>query len=148
MTVTTAPLTETVSDVLATPYPSRPSAVTILVADDEDDLRDVVAFRLQVAGYEVVTADNGSDALEIARRELPALIVLDVSMPGMSGFDVCHQLHAAPRTAHTPIMMLSARSDPSEIELGLALGADEYMLKPFSATDLVQRVRWLLLAAS
>jgi DNA-binding response OmpR family regulator len=146
MTVMIAPATETLDDALSTPYRSRPSAVTVLVADDDDDIRDLVAFKLQIAGYDVFTADNGNDALKTARRRLPDLIVLDVSMPGMSGLDVCHQLHAVPETAHIPVMILSARTDPTEVDLGLALGADEYMLKPFSAADLVRRVRWLLLA--
>jgi DNA-binding response OmpR family regulator len=148
MMVTVAPPADTFHKIVATPNPPYLSAATVLVADDDDDIRDLVSFRLQTAGYEVVTADNGNDALKTARWKLPDLIVLDVSMPGMSGFDVCHQLRAAPRTAYIPVMMLSARTQLTEIDLGLALGADEYMLKPFSTAELIRRVRWLLLATS
>lgn len=113
---------------------------SVLVAEDDADIRDLVAFKLEQAGYEVITAEDGPSALAAARRSAPDLAVLDVSMPGMSGLDVCRQLRADPTTATIPIIMLTARAQERDVEDGLTAGADDYMIKPFSPRELVARV--------
>jgi CheY-like chemotaxis protein len=132
---------------LALPAQSRRSRLgpkTVLVADDEDDIRDLIAFRLQSVGYDVVTADNGHEALAVARRRLPDLMVLDVGMPGMDGIEVCHRVHEDPVTAEIPVIMVSARAQRTDIDLAYAAGADDFLVKPFQPTILIQRIGWLV----
>jgi two-component system phosphate regulon response regulator PhoB/two-component system alkaline phosphatase synthesis response regulator PhoP len=119
---------------------------TILVADDDDTVRDLVAFKLAAAGYRTITADNGSAALNLVHRELPDMVILDVAMPGLDGLSVCYELHSSSATAQIPVLMLSGRGRQVDIDLGLTVGADDYLIKPFSPAELVRRVRWLLLA--
>ena len=116
----------------------------ILVVDDEPDIVALVAYHLARAGYRVVTASSGADALDIARRERPALLVLDLMLPGMSGFEVLEQLRADDATRDAGVLMLTARSDEPDRIRGLSLGADDYLVKPFSPQELVLRVGAIL----
>jgi DNA-binding response OmpR family regulator len=116
----------------------------VLVADDDADIRDLVAFKLEQAGLEVVAVEDGQAALEEARARRPILAVLDVSMPGLSGIDVCRMLRADPATAGMLIIMLTARVQEKDAEGGFSAGADDYVTKPFSPRELVARIQSLL----
>jgi two-component system phosphate regulon response regulator PhoB len=116
----------------------------ILVVDDEADIVALVAYHLAKAGYRVSTAANGSDALASARQERPALMVLDVMLPGLSGYDVLEQLRASDRTKDVAVLMLTARREESDRIGGLTRGADDYLTKPFSPQELVLRVAAIL----
>ena len=116
----------------------------ILVADDERDIRELIGFTLRHHGHEVLTASNGEDALAIALRDLPDLVLLDIRMPRMTGYDVCRRLRADPTTRHVPIAFLSAKGQESEIQAGIDAGATDYILKPFAPDQLVNRVALLL----
>jgi two-component system phosphate regulon response regulator PhoB len=116
----------------------------ILVVDDEPDIVALVAYHLVKGGYRVSTATNGSDALRLLQQEHPALIVLDLMLPGMSGFEVLHELRTDESTRDIAVLMLTARRDESDRIHGLTLGADDYLTKPFSPQELVLRVRNIL----
>ena len=116
----------------------------VLVADDDADIRDLVAFKLEQAGLEVIAVEDGQAALEQARARQPTLAVLDVSMPGLSGIDVCRMLRADPATAGMLIIMLTARVQEKDVEGGFSAGADDYVTKPFSPRALVSRIQALL----
>jgi len=116
----------------------------ILIAEDERDIRDLVAFTLRFAGYEVVTAANGEEAVALAPKENPDLILMDVRMPRMTGYDACRILKANPEMKDTPVVFLSAKGQESEIQTGLEVGAEEYLLKPFAPDQLTERVRAIL----
>ncbi len=116
----------------------------VLVADDDADIRDLVAFKLEQAGLDVIAVEDGQAALEQARRRQPTLAVLDVSMPGLSGIDVCRMLRADPSTASMLIIMLTARVQEQDVEGGFSAGADDYVTKPFSPRELVTRIQALL----
>jgi len=116
----------------------------VLVADDDADIRDLVAFKLEQAGLEVIAVEDGETALEQARAEQPALAVLDISMPGLSGIDVCRMLRADPATSGMLIIMLTARVQEQDVESGFSAGADDYVTKPFSPRELVSRIQALL----
>ncbi|WP_305788161.1 response regulator transcription factor [Symbioplanes lichenis] len=119
----------------------------VLVADDDADIRDLVAFKLEQAGLEVVSVEDGQAALEQARLRRPTLAVLDVSMPGLSGIDVCRMLRADPATAGILVIMLTARVQEQDVEGGFSAGADDYVTKPFSPRELVSRIQALLTRA-
>ena len=125
-----------------TPTPTE--GERILVVDDEPDIVALVVYHLAKAKYRVSSATSGSDALALAKRERPALIVLDLMLPGMSGFDVLEQLRADPDTASIAVLMLTARKDEPDRIRGLELGADDYLTKPFSPQELVLRVGAIL----
>jgi two-component system, OmpR family, phosphate regulon response regulator PhoB len=116
----------------------------ILVVEDEPDIVALVAYHLAKAGYRVSTASTGTDALEIARQECPSLIVLDLMLPGLSGFDVLEQLRADEATRDVAVLMLTARREEPDRIRGLSLGADDYLTKPFSPQELVLRVTAIL----
>lgn len=116
----------------------------ILVAEDEPDIRGLIVFSLQYAGFEVVEAFNGQDAVEKATAVNPDLILLDVRMPKMTGYEACKALKAQPTTKGIPVVFLSARGQESEIKYGLELGAEEYILKPFAPDELYRRVESIL----
>ena len=116
----------------------------ILVVDDEPDALELIEFNLKSAGFEVVTALDGESALKKARQLLPALIILDVMLPELDGMEVCKALRREPGTAGIPIIMLTAKAAEIDRVLGLELGADDYVTKPFSPRELVLRVRGLL----
>ncbi len=118
--------------------------VTVLLAEDDADIRDLVTFKLRQQGYEVRAFEDGLSALASARDEMPDLALLDVTMPGMSGLDVCRELRADPATADVPIILLTARAQESDIETGFSVGADDYVVKPFSPRELVSRVQAVL----
>jgi DNA-binding response OmpR family regulator len=116
----------------------------ILVVDDERDLVDLISLNLQRHGYEVITAHDGKVGLEMARKQLPDLTILDLMMPGLSGQEVVTRLKGDPQTASLPILMLTARGEETDIIVGLSLGADDYVTKPFSVKVLMARVAAVL----
>lgn len=116
----------------------------ILIAEDEPDIRDLVAFTLRFAGHEVVTGINGEEAVQIAKQEYPDLILLDVRMPRMTGYEACKLIKADPKLKDVPVVFLSAKGQESEIRDGLDAGAEEYLLKPFAPDQLTDRVRSIL----
>ena len=121
-----------------------PVADRILVVDDEPEIVALVPYHLAKTGYRISTAAAGQDALDIARRERPALIVLDLMLPGMSGFDVLEQLRSDDSTRDVAVLMLTARREEPDRIRGLSLGADDYLTKPFSPQELVLRVGAIL----
>lgn len=114
----------------------------LLVVDDEPSILTLLKFNLEQSGFEVLTAENGNDALDIATTEDLTLIVLDLMLPGMDGMDVCKTLRQ--EKINTPILMLTAKDDEFDKILGLELGADDYMTKPFSPREVVARVKAIL----
>lgn len=116
----------------------------ILIAEDERDIRDLIAFTLRFAGHEVIATANGEEALQSALQEIPDLILLDVRMPRMSGYEACEQIKSNTSTQHIPVIFLSAKGQESEVQTGLKAGATEYILKPFSPDQLTERVRVIL----
>lgn len=124
--------------------PAAGQGERVLVVDDEPDIVALVAYHLAKAGYRVSTAVSGPDALAAAQRERPSLIVLDLMLPGLSGFDVLEQLRASDTTRHTAVLMLTARKEEPDRIRGLSLGADDYLTKPFSPAELVLRVGAIL----
>jgi len=118
--------------------------VKILVVDDEKDITALVAYHLEREGFRVLQAYDGLQGLELARRERPNLLVLDLMLPVMSGLDVCRRLRKEPETARLPILMLTAKTEETDKVLGLELGADDYLTKPFGPRELVARVKALI----
>jgi two-component system phosphate regulon response regulator PhoB len=116
----------------------------ILVVDDEPEAVELVEFNLRQAGFVVVSAADGKEALRKAKEHLPALIVLDVMLPGVDGLEVCKLLRRNPATASIPILMLTAKAAEIDRVLGLELGADDYVTKPFSPRELVLRIKKIL----
>ena len=116
----------------------------ILVVDDEPDIVALVAYHLARSGYRVSTGSSGNEALDSARRERPALVVLDLMLPGISGYDVLEQLRASDATRDIAVLMLTARREEQDRIQGLVLGADDYLTKPFSPQELVLRVGAIL----
>ncbi len=117
---------------------------TILVVDDEQDILELLRYNLTAQGYDVLTAETGEKALETARKKNPSLIVLDLMLPGIDGLEVCKTLKSNHKCAHIPIVMLTAKGEESDIVVGLELGADDYVTKPFSPKVLTARIRRLL----
>jgi two-component system phosphate regulon response regulator PhoB len=117
---------------------------TVLVIDDERDLIDLVRYNLEKAGFDVIGATKAEAGLEIAKLNSPDLVVLDIMMPGQDGLEVCRQLRSDARTARVPIIMLTAKASEADRVVGLEIGADDYLAKPFSPRELVARVRALL----
>ncbi|WP_458524659.1 response regulator transcription factor [Onishia taeanensis] len=116
----------------------------VLVVDDEPNIVLSLEFLMQQAGFEVVTAEDGEDALARVAEAPPDLVLLDISLPGISGFDVLERLRTDPALTRLPIIMLTAHGREVEREKGLALGADDYITKPFSTQALVNKVKTLL----
>jgi DNA-binding response OmpR family regulator len=117
---------------------------TILVIDDEKDLLELVRYNLEKEHFDAIVTSDGASGLEIAVRHRPDLIVLDLMMPGMDGLEVCRELRADSRTARIPIIMLTARATEADRVVGLEMGADDYVTKPFSPRELVARVKAVL----
>jgi two-component system phosphate regulon response regulator PhoB len=126
------------------PDPSKASGDRVLVVDDEPDITALVAYHLARSGYRVSTAATGTEALRAVREEHPALVVLDLMLPELSGFQVLERLRADPAHASIPVLMLTARREEADRVEGLSLGADDYLVKPFSPQELVLRVRNIL----
>lgn len=116
----------------------------VLVADDENDIRRLVVFTLKRAGFDIVEASDGRQALEQALANEVDLIILDVMMPYMDGYEVCRQLRANPGTANVPVLFLSAKGQNYEIGQGLNAGATDYIVKPFVPKDLAAKAKQLL----
>ena len=120
------------------------SAPTILVADDEEDLRELVTYRLTRSGYKVIGAGDGLQALELAAERTPDLMVLDVMMPKLDGYELTRRVRAEAALRSIPVILLTARSQESDIDRGFEVGADDYLKKPFNPDELVARVRAVL----
>ena len=116
----------------------------ILIAEDERDIRDLVAFTLRFAGYEVFAAANGEEAVEMAPNVNPDLILMDVRMPRMTGYEACRIMKLNPDLKDIPIVFLSAKGQEAEIQQGLDVGAEEYLLKPFAPDQLTSHVKTIL----
>ena len=119
-----------------------------MIVEDEAILRDTIVYNLKADGYEVLTAGDGATALDLALHKRPDLVLLDLMLPVMDGLEVCRQLRKRSETAETPILMLTARSEETDKVVGLELGADDYVTKPFSWRELRARVRALLRRAT
>ena len=116
----------------------------ILIAEDEPDIRELVAFTLRFAGHEVITTSNGEEAYNKAQEIIPDLIMMDVRMPRMTGYDACRAMKQIPALKDIPVVFLSAKGQDAEIQTGLDAGAEEYLLKPFAPDQLVDRVKAIL----
>jgi len=117
---------------------------TVLVIDDAKDLIELVRFNLEKSGFDIMSAIDGRSGLEIATQHAPDIILLDLMMPGMDGLEICRHLRQDPRTRQIPIIMLTARAEEADRIVGLELGADDYITKPFSPRELVARVKAIL----
>jgi len=116
----------------------------IVIAEDEPDIRELIAFTLRFAGYEVITGSNGQEGYDLTKQHHPDLSMFDVRMPRMTGYDACKKIKADPEIAHIPVIFLSAKGQENEIEQGIAAGADDYLLKPFAPDQLTERVKAVL----
>ena len=124
--------------------PQPAARLLVLVADDDEDILQLLSFRLERAGYEIVQARSGDEALRLALELVPALAVLDVMMPGLNGYEVTRELRRNQATSTTPVILLTAKAQATDVARGLAAGADDYVTKPFDARDLADRVDRLL----
>jgi DNA-binding response OmpR family regulator len=115
----------------------------ILVAEDERDIRELINFTLRLNGYEVVSASDGEEALELALKEYPDLVLLDIRMPRLNGYEVCRLIKGNEATKHIPVVFLTAKGQENEVEKGMKAGATDYILKPFSPDQLVERLEKL-----
>lgn len=116
----------------------------IVVVEDEEDILELLRYHLTREGYNVTTATNGEQALKIIAQKMPALVLLDLMLPGLNGLELCRSLKKDPKTSAIPIMMVTAKNEESDVVIGLELGADDYIMKPFSLKVLVARVHALL----
>ncbi|MGW8144565.1 MAG: response regulator transcription factor [Anaerolineales bacterium] len=116
----------------------------ILIAEDEQDILELIIFTLQFGGHEVIPTTNGEKALEMARKESPDLALLDVRMPLMSGYEVCSQIKSDLEIQHIPVVFLSAKGQEAEIKTGYEMGAIDYILKPFAPDQLLNRLEEIL----
>ena len=114
--------------------------VKILIAEDEPDIRELVKFTLEFGGYEVVVTKNGQEAAERAPDVMPDLIMMDVRMPKMTGYQACAAMKANPKIRHIPVIFLSAKGQEQEVETGMSVGAEAYILKPFAPEELLRRL--------
>jgi two-component system alkaline phosphatase synthesis response regulator PhoP len=117
---------------------------TIAIIEDESNIVELVKYNLDREGYHTLSASNGKKGLELVRQELPDLVILDLMMPELDGISVCKQLRADPQTKNIPVIILTAKSEEADRVLGLEMGADDYVTKPFSPRELVARVRAVL----
>lgn len=116
----------------------------ILIVEDEKDIAKMLDYNLKKEGFRAISAHYGEDALDMAHRECPDLIILDLMLPGIDGFEVCKTLKKENKTANIPIIMLTAKSQESDKIVGLELGADDYVTKPFSPRELIARIKAIL----
>jgi len=124
--------------------PCAAARPVVLVADDDEDILQLLTFRLERAGYEIVQARTGDEALQLVLELVPALAVLDVMMPGLDGFEVTREIRRNAKTSTMPIILLTAKAQATDVSGGAAAGADEYVKKPFDARDLTGRIDALL----
>jgi two-component system alkaline phosphatase synthesis response regulator PhoP len=116
----------------------------ILIIEDDDDIRELIAFNLEISGYEIIKCDNGEDGIRQAVQMAPDLILLDVTLPGIDGFEVCRRIKKDQSLKETTVIMLTARTDDNDIITGLETGADDYITKPFRPKVLLARVKTAL----
>jgi len=116
----------------------------ILVVEDEEDIQELVRYNLAKEGYQVDVVSSGEEALQAVRNQPPKLMVLDLMLPGVDGLDVCKMLKNDPKTMNVPVVMLTSKGEESDIVIGLELGADDYITKPFSPKVLIARIRAVL----
>jgi DNA-binding response OmpR family regulator len=116
----------------------------ILIAEDERDIRDLIQFTLAFAGHQVTAAANGAEAVELAPKVMPDLIMMDVRMPKMTGYEACRQIKAMDALKHIPVVFLSAKGQDEEVKTGIELGAAAYILKPFAPEELNQQIGAIL----
>lgn len=112
----------------------------ILVIDDDDTLRSNTALYLQMSGFEIIVAENGAEGVRLARKNLPDLVICDITMPGMDGYAVIENLSKTPETAIIPFIFLTAKSEKEDFRMGMQLGADDYIAKPFNFDDLISAI--------
>ena len=113
----------------------------VLAVEDGEDILELITYNLEREGYEVTGATTGEDGIDAARSEKPDLILLDLMLPGIDGLEVCRRLKADPDTAHIPVVMVTAKGEETDIVTGFELGADDYVIKPFSPRVLIARIR-------
>lgn len=116
----------------------------ILIAEDERDIRELITFTLQHSGFDVVATADGESALELVGREMPDLVLLDVRMPRMDGYEVCRQIKSNHKLAEIPVAFLSAKGQEAEVRAGMEAGAQAYILKPFSMDELLSKIEFIL----
>lgn len=116
----------------------------IVIAEDERDIRDLVTFTLTFAGHQVIPAANGEELVEKVLQEIPDLILTDVRMPRLTGYEACKRIKSEEKVKHIPLVFLSAKGQEAEVQTGIEAGADEYILKPFSPDQLTDRVKSIL----
>jgi len=116
----------------------------ILVVEDDADIAQLLELSLKKAGFDVMVSGNGIEALSLARQYLPSLVLLDLMLPGIDGFEVCRELKREAKTSRIPVLMLTARGEEIDRVIGLELGADDYVVKPFSPREIILRVRAIL----
>ncbi len=126
------------------PGKEKMSKEKILIVDDEEDILELLKYNLQKEGYQVTAATSGENALTLARSQMPALIVLDLMLPGIDGLEVCKIIKNDTKTLNIPIIMLTAKGEEADVVTGLELGADDYIAKPFSPKVLIARIRNVL----
>ena len=119
-------------------------STTVCVVEDEEDIREILEIQLKREGYRVILAESGEQGLMKIQEQIPDLILLDLMLPGMNGFDVCRTIRADKATCRIPIIMLTARSEEADIITGLELGADDYVIKPFRPREIIARIRSVL----
>ena len=120
------------------------SATKVVVIEDESDILELIEYNLRREGFEVATATSGRSGLSVIGREKPDIVLLDLLLPGLDGLDVCRRLRAVESTRDLPVIMVTARGEESDVVLGLGVGADDYIHKPFSPRELIARVRAVL----
>ncbi len=123
---------------------SAKSREKIIVIEDEDDILEIIQYNLNRESYQVLTARDGEEGLALVRREAPHLVLLDLMLPGLDGLEVCRKLKTDPLTKSIPIIMVTAKGEESDVVLGLGVGADDYITKPFSPREMVARVSAVL----
>ena len=116
----------------------------VLIVDDEEHIVELIKFNLEANGYKAITASNGLEALELAKSEKPDLVLLDIMLPGLNGNDVCKEIRRDVEIATMPIIMITAKGEELDRILGLELGADDYVTKPFSVRELMARIKAVL----
>ena len=119
----------------------------ILVVDDEVNITQILEFSIGSEGYEVITASNGEEAVEKARREQPDLVILDIMMPKIDGYEACRLIKSNPLTKNIPVVLLTAKGRDIDKRLGYEVGATDYIVKPFSPNKLIERIHQLLVSA-
>lgn len=117
---------------------------TVLIVEDEPDLREILRYNLEREGFKVIESEDGEAGLALLRKHLPNIVLLDIMLPGMDGVEICRSIKYDPQTRSIPVIMVTARGDESDIVLGLGVGADDYLIKPFSPRELVARIKAVL----